>query len=445
MRARLVWSLFIFLIFVIVGCQKAEVSTDKDMAMDKDDMKDKSAEKMSAMNVISYDSDKVTVVIDELAFLPAFIHIKPGATVTWINKDKVEHTVAWHNKKTPTQVTESDVLKTESKYSYTFAQEGVYDYVCGIHPFMHGGVIVGNPPELAEMMEFAEDTPPPKVFSITPNKVSVNGGEKVIVKGENFVEDTTVFFHHLFGDVKFVDSKTLEAITPKHLPLKMDIIITNPDGDHFTLPNSFEFFGKEEQFEADSFEYEEKRTPHFILSMPKHGDLVSSPSIISISFNFPIVKGSNILLYDLNGKKLAEGNLVSDKLGLEITSVPKLAPGIYKAAYHAIWLGGSAHDGEFYFRVGSTQEQSDIASQSISIENFKFYPAKITVKKGTKIIWTNKDKAPHTVTADNVNIGPNSNVLNQNDAYSYTFDKTGTFTYYCKIHPSMRASVEVVE
>ena len=443
--------LFIFLIFVILGCQKAEVSTDKDMAMDKDVMKDKSIEKMSAMNVISYDSDKVTVVIDELAFLPPFIHIKPGTTVTWINKDKVEHTVAWHNKETPTQITESSILKTESKYSYTFSQEGIYDYVCGIHPFMHGGIIVGNPPEFAEMMEFAEDTPPPKVFSITPNKVSVNGGEKVIVKGENLVKGVTVFFHHLFGEVKFIDSKTLEVITPKHFPLKMDIIITNPDGDHFTLPNSFEFVGSEEpQSKTVSFEYEEKRTPHFTASAPKHGDVISQPSTISISFNYPIVKGSNVLLYDLKGNQLAEGTLVFNKLGLEITSVRKLEPGIYKVTYHAVWLGGSAHDGEFYFRVVETQEEpkeqiSETTSQSITIADFKFSPSKIQVKKGTKIIWTNKDKAPHTVTADNVNIGPNSNILNQNDVYSYTFDKTGTFTYYCKIHPSMRASVEVIE
>ena len=342
MNKKFVLLVIIFLIF-IVGCQTTQITEKKEI---------QPQEKMAAMNVITYDSDKVTVVLDELAFLPPFIHIKKGITVTWINRDKVEHTVAWHNRNSPAQVTESDVLKKGDKYSYTFNGEGVFDYICGIHPFMHGGIIVGNPPELAEMMEFAEDTLPPKIFSINPNKVSVNGGGKITVKGENFVEGTTVFFHHLFGDVKFVDSKTLEAITPRHYALKMDIIVTNPDGDHFTLPNSFEFFGQEEQqAETTQFEYEEKRTPHFTGSTPKHGDKVITPSTISISFNFPIVKGSNILLYDLNSNKLAEGNLASDRLGLEIISVPQLNPGTYKVTYHAIWLGGSAHDGEFYFVV----------------------------------------------------------------------------------------------
>ena len=333
--------MLIFLIFVI-GCQKEEVMESKIQPQ----------EKMAAVNVITYDSDKVTVVIDELAFQPAFIHIKKGTTVTWINRDKVEHTIAFHNKKTPTQVTESDVLKTDDKYIYTFKEEGVYDYICGIHPFMHGGIIVGNPPEIASMMEFAEDTPAPKVFSITPNKVSINGDAKIIVKGENFIEGATVFFHHLFGDVRIIDSKTLQVITPKHYALKMDVIVTNPDGDHFTLQSSFEFVGEEEQqSESVQFEYQEKKTPHFTGSIPKHGDAISSPSTISISFNYPIVKGSNIILYDLNDNKIAEGDLITTRLGLEIDNVPKLNSGIYKVTYHAIWLGGSAHDGEFYFTV----------------------------------------------------------------------------------------------
>jgi len=340
MKDKFVGLILIFLVFII-GCQKAKVSEVT-----------QPQEKMPAMNVINYDSDKVGVVIDEFAFLPPFVHIKKGTTVTWENRDKVEHTVAFHNKKTPTQVTESEVLKTGDSYSYTFDEEGVYDYICGIHPFMHGGIIAGNPPELAEMMEFAEDTTPPKVFSITPKKVSVNGGDKVVVKGENFVKETTVFFHHLFGDVKFIDSKTLEVITPKHYALKMDIIATNPDGDHFTLPNSFEFFGDEgQQAKATQFEYQEKRTPHFTGSSPEHGSAVNSPSSISISFNYPIVKGSNIIIYNLNNNKLAEGGLITTRLGLEIDSVPQLNPGTYKVTYHAIWLGGSAHDGEFYFTV----------------------------------------------------------------------------------------------
>ena len=96
-------------------------------------------------------------------------------------------------------------------------------------------------------------------------------------------------------------------------------------------------------------------------------------------------------------------------------------------------------------KVTVVEPAEKTSGQYVDIADFKFSPAKISIKKGTKVIWTNNDKAPHTVTADNINIGPNSGVLQQNEIYSYTFDKIGTFTYYCKIHPSMRATVEVVE
>ena len=438
MNTKSLWFLAVFLIFII-GCQKEEVINDK-----------QTLEKMAAMNIITYDSDKVSVVIDELSFLPPFIHIKKGATVTWENRDKAEHTVAWHNRKAPTEIIESDVLKTGDAYTYIFKEDGVYDYICGIHPFMHGGIIVGNPPELSAMMEFANDTPSPKVFSITPSKVSVNGGGKVIVKGDNFVKDATVFFHHLFGDVKFIDSKTLEVITPKHYALKMDVIVTNPDGDHFTFPNSFEFFGEEvQQPETIKFDYEEKKTPHFTGSMPKHGSSLSSPSTISISFNYPIAKGSNIILYDLNRNKLAEGNLKSNRLGLIISPVPKLGKGTYKVAYHAIWLGGSAHDGEFYFNIPPEQKTAEATEKaagsgrviSVVIKGFKFVPADLNVKVGDTIVWTNEDSAPHTVESSDGVL--KSDELSKGDTYKYTFTKAEKYNYICGIHPYMKGTVTV--
>ena len=339
-KGGLIASIFI-LIILISACQRTQISG-----------KEIKEEKIPAMNVISYDKDEVEVVIDDLAFLPAFIHIKPGTAVTWINKDNAEHTVAFNNRKIPSGITESDVIKEGGSYIQIFNEEGIYDYICGIHPFMKGGIIVGNPAEMNLMMEFADDTLAPKVFSISPDKGSVNGDEKIIIKGENFVSGTTVFFHHLFGKVTVLDSNTLEVITPEHYAAKIDVIITNPDGDHFTFLESFEFaeMGSKET-EPAQFMYDEKKTPHFTGSVPEHGSSVSSLKSISISFNYPIVKGSTIILYDLEGNKIAEGAVTLTKLGLEISSVPALSKGIYKAAYHAIWLGGSYHDGEFYFNV----------------------------------------------------------------------------------------------
>jgi plastocyanin len=93
----------------------------------------------------------------------------------------------------------------------------------------------------------------------------------------------------------------------------------------------------------------------------------------------------------------------------------------------------------------SAQSTSDqpVATDTVSIRNFAFDPAVITVKAGTTVTWTNTDQDPHTVTSDGKSGPLNSKPLNQGDTYQYTFTKAGTFSYLCTIHPFMTATVTV--
>ncbi len=88
---------------------------------------------------------------------------------------------------------------------------------------------------------------------------------------------------------------------------------------------------------------------------------------------------------------------------------------------------------------------SGTASQAteIAIENFAYSPETITIKKGTTITWTNKDSVGHTVTGEDG--GPDSDSLAQGESYSYTFNEAGSFSYFCKPHPNMKATVIVTE
>lgn len=79
---------------------------------------------------------------------------------------------------------------------------------------------------------------------------------------------------------------------------------------------------------------------------------------------------------------------------------------------------------------------------SIEIKGFAFTPQNATVKVGTQITWTNKDSAPHTVTADDRSF--DSGTLNQGESFTFQFTTPGTFAYICTIHPSMQASIIVV-
>jgi len=84
---------------------------------------------------------------------------------------------------------------------------------------------------------------------------------------------------------------------------------------------------------------------------------------------------------------------------------------------------------------------ANVASQNIEIKNFTFIPEKITIKKGTKVVWTNKDNAPHQIVSDQSVF--KGNVLQEGENYSFTFTNSGTYTYNCGIHPNMKGEILV--
>ncbi len=79
---------------------------------------------------------------------------------------------------------------------------------------------------------------------------------------------------------------------------------------------------------------------------------------------------------------------------------------------------------------------------NIDIKSFAFSPSTLTIKKGDKVVWTNKDSAGHTVTSDFGN-ELNSGTLSNGESYSHTFNTAGTFEYHCAPHPFMKAKIIV--
>ena len=70
-----------------------------------------------------------------------------------------------------------------------------------------------------------------------------------------------------------------------------------------------------------------------------------------------------------------------------------------------------------------------VTGDAVVIQHMAFQPANLQVKVGTTVTWTNNDVAPHTVTFRDSSL-KSSGVLQQGETYSYTFTRTGTFTYY---------------
>ena len=77
------------------------------------------------------------VSIDNFAFVPATLTVAVGSSVTWTNHDEEPHTVAANDGSF-----HSSGMGAQGTYSHSFATAGTFEYVCSIHPFMHGTVVV---------------------------------------------------------------------------------------------------------------------------------------------------------------------------------------------------------------------------------------------------------------------------------------------------------------
>jgi plastocyanin len=80
-------------------------------------------------------------------------------------------------------------------------------------------------------------------------------------------------------------------------------------------------------------------------------------------------------------------------------------------------------------------------SPRADIAGFAFKPATIRVKVGTTVRWTNRDQAPHTVTASSGDF--TSKQLGRGGVYARRFGRAGTFAYLCALHPQMKGRVVV--
>ncbi len=78
---------------------------------------------------------------------------------------------------------------------------------------------------------------------------------------------------------------------------------------------------------------------------------------------------------------------------------------------------------------------------TVHIDNFKFGPGTLTVAKGTAVTWTNQDDIPHSIVLNA--LGVRSKALDTDTAFTYQFDKSGSFTYICGLHPFMHGQVVV--
>lgn len=81
------------------------------------------------------------------------------------------------------------------------------------------------------------------------------------------------------------------------------------------------------------------------------------------------------------------------------------------------------------------------ASGSVTIADFSFSPASLTVNQGDTVTWVNNGPTSHSATANNGSF--NTGILKKGQSASHTFAQAGTFSYYCQPHPYMKGTIVV--
>jgi len=81
------------------------------------------------------------------------------------------------------------------------------------------------------------------------------------------------------------------------------------------------------------------------------------------------------------------------------------------------------------------------ASTGVTISDFQFSPASVTVNVGDTVTWTNNGPTPHSATSTSGVF--DTGIMDAGQSGSHTFTEAGTFAYICTPHPNMHGTVVV--
>ncbi len=121
---------------------------------------------------------------------------------------------------------------------------------------------------------------------------------------------------------------------------------------------------------------------------------------------------------------------------------------ILAAAAGGVWYWHSHQNSKPITPPGVTYVPSDTnpptKTNAVTIQNYAFSPADITIKRGSSVTWTNMDLVAYTVTEDDgLSGGPASGPIPQNQTYVFKFVKDGLFHYHDSLDPNITGTVTV--
>ena len=332
----------------------------------------------------------VQVSIMNFAFSPATIAVASGTTVVWTNGDTAAHTVtaadgSWT----------SPSLAKGARYSRIFNTPGTYNYICAIHPYMKGTVIVTRPAGAS----------PTAAASAVPSSPTVQSTPA----GPQPPPATTIT--SLPGATTAAVTIAHFAFTPQTLtvPAGTSVTWTNQDAVAHTAT------ADDGSWDSGSLAQGSSYTRRF-----------DTPGTYTYHCAIhPYMTGTIVVL--------AAPGAPPPPPPPPATSTPTAIPAPPTATSPPPPPGATATP---------TQVVPLNASVSIVSQSAGFSPKVVTIQVGGTVTWTNTDGIAHSVAA--ADFSWYSDSLQPGATYSYTFNVPGTYNYICGIHPFMTGTVIVV-
>ncbi len=101
------------------------------------------------------------------------------------------------------------------------------------------------------------------------------------------------------------------------------------------------------------------------------------------------------------------------------------------------------------YGCGNKKEPKNIQGKDeVWIKNVSFIPDTLNIPVGTTVTWVNQDSIAHTVTSadtSNSKILFNSGSIGMHETFNHTFDSSGIYHYYCRIHSKRMNGIVIVQ
>lgn len=375
------------------------------------------------------------VRIADFSYAPATITISAGGSLSFVNTGAARHSATARDGSFDT-----GLLARGATARTRFPEPGTFPYFCVIHPNMSGTILVtgadGAPPPPAKAAPAAAPVGAGDVamtdFAFGPSQMTIGVGSSVRFVNNGVAPHTATANDRSFdtgtvqpgssATVVFSNAGTFTYLCIIHPDMTGTVRVQGADG---SIPEAVEPADDIPPAPAPI-----KVTVHDDTFDPEAIDVARGGTVI-----WTVTSAQAYLIEADDGSFRSPVLRIGDQFAHTFDTAAVIT---YTDLVRGTATGTITVDGAL---AGSATDER--LSASVDIIDLDYSPREVTVAVGGTVTWDNTGAAPHTVTEHDSTW--TSELLQPGDRYTRTFDETGTFSYFCTLHPGMVGTVIVAE